>query len=89
MSETPKQKAERLGVKLIPKGLDMIDPKREKAEEEKRQREAVKAMILESLNKTVAVCERCGRELSYIDVEKREPCGDSGCPFGMLTYDSK
>lgn len=76
-AETSKQKAARLNVPLIPRPIKL--PQTE-VDERHLQKDLFKQNFT---NETVAVCESCGKEIKRYD--KKEPCGISDCPFGILT----
>jgi hypothetical protein len=72
-SETPAEKARRLDVTLISPAIVKYPEKEEKVD---------KGEYYKKMNKTVAVCGACGKEIK--ENHREEPCGKSDCPFGQL-----
>lgn len=75
---TPEEKAKELGIPLIPALERPVIPL-PSTDLVNKSIEEYKAF----LNKTVAICGGCGKEIKVID--KREPCGSNNCPFGFIT----
>lgn len=70
--ETPEQKAERLGVVVIKPFPHKHDVNKEKPKPNK----------MTWLPPIVAVCGGCSKEIKL--GARREPCGKTICPFGIL-----
>lgn len=73
-NETPREKAERLGVPL------RYTPPIRKQEPNPLQGQRQDG-IKSYLNLIVSVCETCGKELTR---QQEKPCGNMGCPFGEM-----
>lgn len=75
-SETPEEKAKRLGVPVLPAAPVHQRPTTGTSSE------GVGTYIA-ALNTVVAVCGACAREIRK--VETHTPCGNQRCPFGVFS----
>jgi hypothetical protein len=74
--ETPKEKANRLGVKLFPSPI--IKPQPQESEKDLGS-QLYKKRFMEEI---IGICETCGIEITRMS---KSPCGHQLCPFGILT----
>ncbi len=77
-NETPKQKAERLGVPL--RHTPPMFKEKEKNPFEQQQK-TMNERFKEMMNPVSSVCETCGKELTKA---QERACGNMLCPFGQL-----
>jgi hypothetical protein len=75
VTETPAEKAKRLGVKLFHR------PPSVPIETKSKSDPFLEKMKHELLNRVTGVCETCGKEITVL-TENGDPCGKGGCPFG-------
>lgn len=76
--ETPQQKAERLGVPIIPLLPNLPQPIKDD-----KPMQAYKDGVLKIINTPTSVCGACGKVITL--ATKSEPCGNMYCPFGFIT----
>lgn len=77
-TETPKEKAERLKVKLF-----ATPPPKYMNPDTKPRDESFKQSLGQLLEQVVGICETCSREIKVRD--SQHPCGKVSCPFGELS----
>jgi hypothetical protein len=83
--EELKKMAEELGVPVLaPIKRPPAQTEEEKAKEKKERDEAI-SQIRDYMEETIAVCGACYKKISRRDMSRKEPCGHTECPFGILT----
>ena len=79
-TETPADKATRLGVPLVKKIIPVVPKQDDNEEEEERNRRRSLDSLMSYLNTPVKVCEECSKVITRADEKGVRNCFNGNCP---------